>query len=333
MNVEQVVSSDSTAKELNTNVVSVDTAAKPEVAVETKEVQPSEESQSIAKNLALMAKREKAMRDKELQWKQDLENKDKSLAELKLKAEKLDKIAAKDYSTLEELGLDYNDYTEYKLGGGKLTQQQFAEKLTKDLEGKFEARIAAKEKELSTKAEQAAKAQEAAQALRERSYIKDQIEDLEKDGKKYPFLRKQAEYDTVLRDIIYEHKKRTTLVDDDGNTLKEGRILSVSEAAEMADKYYKTELSNTLKAEEVKSLFLELHPELATLVADLEKKAQEKAAKAPKDKDAGPSTITNNLTVQKSGEEKPEGLKGQALIEWSKKRALEKAAQRKAAQK
>lgn len=76
-------------------------------------VEPKEESVTLSPKLSALARREQAHRQRE----QALKQKEQALAEKLAKADRFEalqsKIAAKDYSAAEELGLKYDEYTEH----------------------------------------------------------------------------------------------------------------------------------------------------------------------------------------------------------------------------
>ncbi len=89
-----------------------------------------EESVTLSPKVSAIARREQAQRQREIALKQ----RESDLAEKLAKAERFDKlqakIAAKDYSAAEELGVDYNEYTNH-LVSKQAEKNPEAEKLSK----------------------------------------------------------------------------------------------------------------------------------------------------------------------------------------------------------
>lgn len=86
---------------------------KQEATIETAETPPPEESIRLAPKLSALARKEQEQRRKEQAFSQ----RERAFAEKLAKADKFEqlqaKIAAKDYSAADELGLTYDEYTKY----------------------------------------------------------------------------------------------------------------------------------------------------------------------------------------------------------------------------
>lgn len=111
-----------------TNIVKSDGAAASAVIEESVKLSP--ELSALARKEQAFRQREQALKDREKQVEADLEEA-KKFKELKAK------LSAKDYSEAEALGLNYEEYTKYKVD--KLNGENPQEQAIKALEAKIEA--------------------------------------------------------------------------------------------------------------------------------------------------------------------------------------------------
>lgn len=99
--------------------------------------EPKEESVALSPKISAIARKEAAQRQRELALKQ----REKSLEAKLANAEKYDqlkaKIAAKDYSAADELGLSYEEYTQHLLNkqAGEKPEEQRFRKVEEELSG------------------------------------------------------------------------------------------------------------------------------------------------------------------------------------------------------
>ena len=199
----------------------------------------SQDSGEFDKKFAALSRKEKALRDREL----ELEKKYGGDKEKELPLER--RIRANPLKALEELGLDYDKLTELALNDGRLTPDMqmklMREELENDYKDKFnslEQRINAKEK-----MEEEAKYDAVKQGFvgEIKSFVNENSTDFE-------YVAHNDATDVVY-DVIEEHYNET------------GRILDIKEAVQAVESYLEEEAEKLLNLGKVKNRLTSLRDE------------------------------------------------------------------------
>ena len=199
----------------------------------------SQDSGEFDKKFAALSRKEKALRDREL----ELEKKYGGDKEKELPLER--RIRANPLKALEELGLDYDKLTELALNDGRLTPDMqmklMREELENDYKDKFnslEQRINAKEK-----MEEEAKYDAVKQGFvgEINSFVNENRNDFEYVA--------HNEATDVVYDVIEEHYNET------------GRILDIKEAVQAVESYLEEEAEKLLNLGKVKNRLTSLRDE------------------------------------------------------------------------
>jgi hypothetical protein len=217
-------------------------------AVTPKEEAPKEDD-SFSRKFAALAKKERELRLKEQEIKEK-ESKYQSLEDFK-------KLAKRDINKyLEDSGLTYDEISEFYLNGGVAKDPKIYE---------IEEKLSQVERELKEKEERRQKAeQEAAVAefkAKQKLFITTNAE-------KYELITATGSFDLVY-DVCKEYYE------------KHGTAIENEKAAEMVETYLEKEVEKVLKANKIKSKYLQ--------------QAQTKTEKPEKNEKQEIKTLTNSL--------------------------------------
>lgn len=215
----------------------------------------------LAKRLAHIAKRDRALLDKEAKLKAEYEAKAKELEErykpAETNAQLIQRLKNKDYKAAEEMGLSYNEWTNLLVNDGNPTPEMIMEQKLLKFKEEFDSKITTKEKEFEAKAEEF-KTKE--QQERERIFqldIKDfLVTDSGSTEPKYEWLMSlNDDPEVVVYHYIDQYYKKT--LEETGR----GRVLKLEEAADAVEKYFEGEAERRFgKVKKAKALLEKLHP-------------------------------------------------------------------------
>jgi hypothetical protein len=294
---------------LNSTPTPAPAAATTETTPATAAVAP--EQTELAKRLEIIAKQEKKFLDEKRAWKAEQESYKKSIDDQYAPLQKYKDIESrlqnKDFSVLNELGYDYNAHTKTILNDNDPTPQTLIEKALRDIEAKFDQKLADKENEIKTKQEEATsnymKAQRAGWTQEITQHlVKDEVKT------KVPFLMSQPDHSEIVLNLIEQA------------WTNQQRKLTIDEAADMANKYYfdaekervkqhSTHLTDVL----LEGLGIDKN-QFDTFVASVKNSKQKQAAPSTQ----GTRTLTNDQTVQATGEAKTRMTREQSIEAASK---------------
>ncbi len=293
---------------------------KPPVTAEpTGEVTPEAQTQGqdpeTTKRLAILSRREQALREQEKALKLEIEaEKGRMLQELSQKRKELEpyerwrevegKLRSKDYSVLKELGVDYNEYTQQVLSDGQKSPQAMMELMKEDILKAIDEKIQSKEQEFSKKSEEMTKGYQEQLAKEQRMDIKEFLSK-EEVSSKHPWLTMQDSPEDLVFAVIQNY-----LAESQEKTGR-ARMLSHEEASEKAEQYLVDEAKKRFKdRSRGKGLLEQLFG------------PEEPAAPAPKAPQS-PNTLTQNTvtppTIREVGKVDLDKSKEAAarLLKWS----------------
>lgn len=190
-------------------------------AVETK---PAAETVTLSPQVAALARKEQKFRQQE----QALKDREAALEAKSAKIAKLEameaKLAAKDYSGLDEVGVDYNEYSQYqinKLNGSDPTQEAI-----KKLEAKLESVEKANQDNVSKQFEA---------AVNERRLAVKQL--VETSSDKYPGITKLKQQEAVVQHILdtWEHDSKELSIEDATREVEEILVEKAKQWASVLD--------------------------------------------------------------------------------------------------
>lgn len=197
--------------------------------------------------LAIVSKKEKALFAKEKAFKEREKAFTAREAELTGKLstyETREKTWRDDPLTyLKDTGKSYQDVTERVLAGGERTVKDVEADLRRELEELKADRNKEKEEQSKSQKTQAEQEQQATV-----NAYKDTLREF--IGENKGNLKLTAIFDgeaELIYDTIETHFNQTSEKDEEGNILKPGKILSNSEAAELVEKYFKSQLHEGMK--------------------------------------------------------------------------------------
>jgi len=201
----------------------------------------------ISKRIAILARREKETQEQMKQAKAQLEaERQKMLAEVEAKKAELSpyekwkdydsKIKNRDWSVLKELGFDYNDYTKSLLNNGEETVETKLARMEQKFDQKLQESIQAKVRELEEINQQRTQEQAShATTVRRKEIAEELQQDFKSEDSKFKWLSFQEAPEDVVDEILIEYYNRTAK--EEGRP----RVLKYSEAADIAERYFKAE--------------------------------------------------------------------------------------------
>ena len=214
---------------MNDVVVNQEAAEPQEESNEFKDLEQPQDSE-FDRKFAALSRKEKALRERELELDKKYGNKEK---ELPLER----RIRANPLKALEELGLDYDKLTELALNDGRLTPDMQMKLMREELENDYKEKFNSLEERINAKEkmEEEAKYDAVKQGFvgEIESFINENQSDLEYVA--------HNEATDVVYDVIEEHYNET------------GRILDIKEAVEAVESYLEEEAEKLLNLGKVKN--------------------------------------------------------------------------------
>lgn len=149
---------------------------------------PVADSMKLAPQIAAMARKEQAFRQREQLLKQEKKALEEKLAEAQQFSELKTKFGSKDFSEAEKLGLTYEDYTQYLLGKGQEDTEQ--SRAFKALEAEVQALKKGKEESAAREFDDTV------------AEYKNEISRLVLKSEDFPRIKKAGKEDAVLQTIL-----------------------------------------------------------------------------------------------------------------------------------
>ena len=214
---------------MNDVVVNQEAAEPQEESNEFKDLEQPQDSE-FDRKFAALSRKEKALRDRELELDKKYGNKEK---ELPLER----RIRANPLKALEELGLDYDKLTELALNDGRLTPDMQMKLMREELENDYKEKFNSLEERLNAKE----KMEEEAKYDAVKQGFVGEIESFINENKNDFEYVAHNEATDVVYDVIEEHYNET------------GRILDIKEAVEAVESYLEEEAEKLLNLGKVKN--------------------------------------------------------------------------------
>lgn len=207
------------------------TAAYPTNTETPKEPQPqaNEEQKRMSKAFASIARQEKALRERESTYKQQLAERDGRLARLEAIEKGL--LSGNPIDALAKMGLDFNELSKRALSGGKPSSEHV---LTEQ-----EKRIKSLEDEREKAREDAKRSHEEANAAKAVESFRAQIDVVLKKDDRFELTKLHGGVDDVYG-VIDEHYAR------------HGEILDIEDAAQLVEQYYAALVEKSLASAKYK---------------------------------------------------------------------------------
>ena len=222
---------------MNDVVVNQEAAEPQEESNEFKDLEQPQDSE-FDRKFAALSRKEKALRDRELELDKKYGNKEK---ELPLER----RIRANPLKALEELGLDYDKLTELALNDGRLTPDMQMKLMREELENDYKDKFNSLEERLNAKE----KMEEEAKYDAVRDGFVGEINSFINENKSdFEYVAHNDATDVVY-DVIEEHYNET------------GRILDIKEAVEAVESYLEEEAEKLLNLGKVKNRLTSMRDE------------------------------------------------------------------------
>ena len=213
-------------------------AAEPQVeSNEFKDLEPSQDSE-FDRKFAALSRKEKALRDRELELDKKYGNKEK---ELPLER----RIRANPLKALEELGLDYDKLTELALNDGRLTPDMQMKLMREELENDYKDKFNSLEERLNAKEKME---EEAKYDAVKQGFVGEINSFINENKSDFEYVAHNDATDVVY-DVIEEHYNET------------GRILDIKEAVEAVESYLEEEAEKLLNLGKVKNRLTSMRDE------------------------------------------------------------------------
>lgn len=212
------------------------------VADEYGEPQESSNQDQFASKFAALSRKEKALRDKELDYDSKFEEMQKKLEEY----ESENKEPEVDWQTLlrkdplralEDIGLGYDKLTELALNDGKLTPEMQLKSMREDIEGDYKKKFEELETRLNEKEE---KEQEDYYNQVQDNFLGEIGDFINQSDETYELIQASNSNELVY-DVIEEHYNET------------GRVLDIKEAADAVEGYLEEEANKLMKLKKLSS--------------------------------------------------------------------------------
>lgn len=268
----------------NTTIEATSTETTAEETPKQAEVETQEETEPISKQLAILARKEKALRAREAQMKQELKAKEEALkakeAEILQRNQSLDqsKYISKDrlkqdtLTALAELGISYEDITNQQINVGQENPQ------TKAIINELREEL----KQLRANQDEAKQHQQTAQ---QKAY-EDAVNQIRRDTK--ALVAKQAsEYETIKATNSYEDVVELIKQTYDRDKV----LLTVEEAAQEVENYL---IEEAMKLSRIDKIKKRLQP-ASTAKAAVEQKTQTSDQQTTKAQSQPMKTLTNSM--------------------------------------
>jgi len=222
---------------MNDVVVNQEAAEPQEESNEFKDLEQPQDSE-FDRKFAALSRKEKALRDRELELDKKYGNKEK---ELPLER----RIRANPLKALEELGLDYDKLTELALNDGRLTPDMQMKLMREELENDYKDKFNSLEERLNAKEKMEEEAKY--DAVRE-GFVGEINSFINENKSDFEYVAHNDATDVVY-DVIEEHYNET------------GRILDIKEAVEAVESYLEEEAEKLLNLGKVKNRLTSMRDE------------------------------------------------------------------------
>ena len=214
---------------MNDVVVNQEAAEPQEESNEFKDLEQPQDSE-FDRKFAALSRKEKALRDRELELDKKYGNKEK---ELPLER----RIRANPLKALEELGLDYDKLTELALNDGRLTPDMQMKLMREELENDYKDKFNSLEERLNAKEKME---EEAKYDAVKQGFVGEINSFINENKSDFEYVAHNDATDVVY-DVIEEHYNET------------GRILDIKEAVEAVESYLEEEAEKLLNLGKVKN--------------------------------------------------------------------------------
>jgi len=213
-------------------------AAEPQVeSNEFKDLEPSQDSE-FDRKFAALSRKEKALRDRELELEKKYGNKEK---EIPLER----RIRSNPLKALEELGLDYDKLTELALNDGRLTPDMQMKLMREELENDYKEKFNNLEQRLNAKEKME---EEAKYDAVKQGFVGEINSFINENKNDFEYVAHNDATDVVY-DVIEEHYNET------------GRILDIKEAVQAVESYLEEEAEKLLNLGKVKNRLTSMRDE------------------------------------------------------------------------
>ena len=222
---------------MNDVVVNQEAAEPQEESNEFKDLEQPQDSE-FDRKFAALSRKEKALRDRELELDKKYGNKEK---ELPLER----RIRANPLKALEELGLDYDKLTELALNDGRLTPDMQMKLMREELENDYKDKFNSLEERLNAKEKME---EEAKYDAVKQGFVGEIKSFVNENSTDFEYVAHNEATDVVY-DVIEEHYNET------------GRILDIKEAVEAVESYLEEEAEKLLNLGKVKNRLTSMRDE------------------------------------------------------------------------
>ena len=222
---------------MNDVVVNQEAAEPQEESNEFKDLEQPQDSE-FDRKFAALSRKEKALRDRELELDKKYGNKEK---ELPLER----RIRANPLKALEELGLDYDKLTELALNDGRLTPDMQMKLMREELENDYKDKFNSLEERLNAKEKME---EEAKYDAVKQGFVGEINSFINENKSDFEYVAHNDATDVVY-DVIEEHYNET------------GRILDIKEAVEAVESYLEEEAEKLLNLGKVKNRLTSMRDE------------------------------------------------------------------------
>ena len=222
---------------MNDVVVNQEAAEPQEESNEFKDLEQPQDSE-FDRKFAALSRKEKALRDRELELDKKYGNKEK---ELPLER----RIRANPLKALEELGLDYDKLTELALNDGRLTPDMQMKLMREELENDYKDKFNSLEERLNAKEKME---EEAKYDAVKQGFVGEINSFINENKSDFEYVAHNEATDVVY-DVIEEHYNET------------GRILDIKEAVEAVESYLEEEAEKLLNLGKVKNRLTSMRDE------------------------------------------------------------------------
>ena len=222
---------------MNDVVVNQEAAEPQEESNEFKDLEQPQDSE-FDRKFAALSRKEKALRDRELELDKKYGNKEK---ELPLER----RIRANPLKALEELGLDYDKLTELALNDGRLTPDMQMKLMREELENDYKDKFNSLEERLNAKEKME---EEAKYDAVKQGFVGEINSFINENKSDFEYVAHNDATDVVY-DVIEEHYNET------------GRILDIKEAVQAVESYLEEEAEKLLNLGKVKNRLTSLRDE------------------------------------------------------------------------
>ena len=222
---------------MNDVVVNQEAAEPQEESNEFKDLEQPQDSE-FDRKFAALSRKEKALRDRELELDKKYGNKEK---ELPLER----RIRANPLKALEELGLDYDKLTELALNDGRLTPDMQMKLMREELENDYKDKFNSLEERLNAKEKME---EEAKYDAVKQGFVGEINSFVNENRNDFEYVAHNEATDVVY-DVIEEHYNET------------GRILDIKEAVEAVESYLEEEAEKLLNLGKVKNRLTSMRDE------------------------------------------------------------------------